>query len=86
MYGKDSFALLLDEGGDYEEHEDVIIAFPWATEKGEVNVQSEVNLLASRSVYVEAICYTTGYDSRWPLECSSPTHGMLNWFHAACHL
>ena len=47
VYGKDGFALLVDEGGHYEEHDDVIIAFPNTAEKGKLNVQIEVSFAGS---------------------------------------
>ncbi|KZV74556.1 carboxypeptidase S [Peniophora sp. CONT] len=49
IYGKDGFALLVDEGGHYEEHDDVIIAFPNTAEKGKLNVQIEVTTLGGHS-------------------------------------
>lgn len=50
VYGKDGFAMLVDEGGGYEEHDDVIIALPNTAEKGKLNVQIEVTSLGPADI------------------------------------
>ncbi|KAL1696594.1 hypothetical protein GGG16DRAFT_43379 [Schizophyllum commune] len=42
-YGKDGFALLVDEGGGYDEHEGAVFATPAIAEKGYLDVRIQVD-------------------------------------------
>ncbi|KZV64635.1 carboxypeptidase S [Peniophora sp. CONT] len=49
VYGKNSFAFLVDEGGAYANHDGAVIASPGVAEKGYINVQIEITNLGGHS-------------------------------------
>ncbi|KAI0060656.1 carboxypeptidase S [Artomyces pyxidatus] len=48
-YGRSSFSILVDEGGGYEEQNDVIFSTPNVAEKGKLNVRVEVTTAGGHS-------------------------------------
>lgn len=49
VYGENSFALLVDEGGRYDDNGEIIMAAPSVAEKGYMDVQIEVTTLGGHS-------------------------------------